>query len=39
MKGSDLFMIYEYLKKNQIGQEKWPLFVVEEAYKRMNLSK
>lgn len=37
LKSSDLFMMYEYLKKHQIRQEKWPMFVVQEAYKRMNV--
>jgi hypothetical protein len=29
-------MIYEHLKRNGIRQEKWPLFVVDEAYKKMS---
>lgn len=33
---SDIFGIYEYLKRNHIGEEKWPLFVVDEAYKKMS---
>ena len=36
---SDLFQMYTFLMKNNIQKDKWPLFAVDEAYKRMNLHK
>lgn len=33
---SDLYSIYDHLRRNGIGCERWPVFVVDQAYAKMN---
>jgi hypothetical protein len=36
---SDLYSIYDHLRRNGIGCERWPVFVVDQAYAKMNQPK